>query len=672
MFFRGFYRFFFAGFLFLIFTFELFCQTGSEEKKLLLDESSPYFLQDIPLLQGLDSFNEKIEKVRSSGRQPLGLVLCGGSARAFAHIGVLKAMEENDIVPDFIVANSMGAIIGLLYAYGFSPKKIEETISKIELTQFFEPVLPSKGGVLNVRKFRAFVNDFLGGPKDISDCSIPIIVLAENLYDKRQIYYASGDFATIMTGAFSMPVYMEAVKSQLSDGTKVLLTDSGTIDIAGLKCAASFSDNLIISTAFYDTKLNYNSAIVILNRVMSIGKERVAISDLKKYKPLIIRNQVENYSFMAFDKSSEIIKAGYDSADSVVDQIKELPHSNKVDSERRMIADSCADECVKKVLSGGHMTMNEKYFGFKLWPEFASVDYSSFTLYEKNQLALFAFFDTDKIYSKAAISFPFDFKYFCADLYTKIEASSFFNMEVLASWDFSYEGAKPLNFYGGGILRLRPNFFLSFVKPFFLSGEVNMASDFSKVKEAFFTSGLEFSFGNDRDYFLYFKPYCFLSGPDFNSLSSGVGGALSSNLNFSSLTKKNERFSFGLSENASFRYAEASFGEDSPFTKFYENDFWRCKKIEGTGDLLFSNQAELYFVCLDPQISLIEVFILKQYKAGLFYDCALFNSFYQAAGIFFRSEFSLVGLCDFTLEVSYGWQLPQNKGAFSFAIKNRI
>ena len=69
----------------------------------------------------------KINKIRNEeGREPLCLVMCGGSARAFCHVGVLKAMEQNNIVPDFIIANSMGSVIGMLYAYGFSPEKIEE------------------------------------------------------------------------------------------------------------------------------------------------------------------------------------------------------------------------------------------------------------------------------------------------------------------------------------------------------------------------------------------------------------------------------------------------------------------------------------------------------------------------------------------------------------------
>ena len=83
--------------------------------------SENLFYQDVPLFIGGEAFNTKLEKIRTEeNREPLGLILSGGSARAYAHIGVLKKLEEEGLVPDFIVANSMGAIVGILYSAGFS------------------------------------------------------------------------------------------------------------------------------------------------------------------------------------------------------------------------------------------------------------------------------------------------------------------------------------------------------------------------------------------------------------------------------------------------------------------------------------------------------------------------------------------------------------------------
>ena len=57
--------------------------------------------------------------------QTVGLVLSGGGARGMAHIGVLRALEENDIPIDYISGTSIGAMVGSLYASGYTPDEIE-------------------------------------------------------------------------------------------------------------------------------------------------------------------------------------------------------------------------------------------------------------------------------------------------------------------------------------------------------------------------------------------------------------------------------------------------------------------------------------------------------------------------------------------------------------------
>ena len=60
--------------------------------------------------------------------QKVGLVLSGGAAKGIAHVGVLKALEENEIPIDYIVGTSMGGIVGGCYAAGMSPAQIEEIV----------------------------------------------------------------------------------------------------------------------------------------------------------------------------------------------------------------------------------------------------------------------------------------------------------------------------------------------------------------------------------------------------------------------------------------------------------------------------------------------------------------------------------------------------------------
>ena len=60
--------------------------------------------------------------------QRVGLVLSGGGAKGAAHIGVIKALEENNIPIDYVTGTSIGAIIGSLYAMGYTPDEMLELI----------------------------------------------------------------------------------------------------------------------------------------------------------------------------------------------------------------------------------------------------------------------------------------------------------------------------------------------------------------------------------------------------------------------------------------------------------------------------------------------------------------------------------------------------------------
>ena len=60
----------------------------------------------------------------SLSAQTVGLVLSGGGAKGIAHIGLLKALEENNIPIDYIAGTSMGAIVGALYAMGYTPDEM--------------------------------------------------------------------------------------------------------------------------------------------------------------------------------------------------------------------------------------------------------------------------------------------------------------------------------------------------------------------------------------------------------------------------------------------------------------------------------------------------------------------------------------------------------------------
>ena len=69
--------------------------------------------------------------------QKVGLVLSGGGAKGITHIGIIRALEENNIPIDYVAGTSMGAIVGALYAMGYSPDDMEKLIKSDDFKRWY-------------------------------------------------------------------------------------------------------------------------------------------------------------------------------------------------------------------------------------------------------------------------------------------------------------------------------------------------------------------------------------------------------------------------------------------------------------------------------------------------------------------------------------------------------
>lgn len=286
----------------------------------LFAETDNLLLSGVPVLYGEEEFIARINE-RCNGREPIGLVLTGGSARALAHIGVLKYLEENGIVPDFIISNSMGSIIAMTYAAGMSPDQILSMCTSFDLGSLFDISLPLGRGLLATEGLESLVASVLGENLRLEDLEIPVMIIAEDLVTKRQIRICSGDFYTVFTASYALPVFFSSV-----DYEGHLLTDGGIANIAPLDVAYEYGNKNIIASTFYSGKdLNLKNPVTALNTAIDIGKRRQGMEDILSHPEAIwIRCDVEDFSFMEFSAGSLMTERGYLSAAEHAGELSEL------------------------------------------------------------------------------------------------------------------------------------------------------------------------------------------------------------------------------------------------------------------------------------------------------------------------------------------------------------
>ena len=277
----------------------------------ILNNSNEVLAATVPIVYGEAAFRERILNRTQGERDPIGLVLSGGSARAFAHIGVLRYLEEQGVVPDFIISNSMGSIVGILYAAGLSPEQIFTVCSRSDISQLFDFSWPLEGGFLDTSRFSSLVAAYLGEDLRLEELPIPIMIVNEDLVTKRQVRIMEGDVIDVFEAAFALPVYFPPVEYRGH-----LLVDGGFTKIVPLDIAYDYTDTTIVSTTFYEGRdINLRNALSILNISIDLAKRRAGVADLHQHSDTIwIRCDVEDFSFMDFDAIDEIAQRGYHSA----------------------------------------------------------------------------------------------------------------------------------------------------------------------------------------------------------------------------------------------------------------------------------------------------------------------------------------------------------------------
>lgn len=236
----------------------------------------------------------------------IGIALSGGGARGFAHLGVLKALEEIGIQPHMISGVSAGAIGGAFYCYGFSPKETLKILSEHGILGMVSPAFSWKG-LLKMDKAEKVYKKYL---KDDSfeKLKIPLIIEATDIINVETMRFSKGKLIKAVIASASIPLMFDPVEYEGK-----MLVDGGLLNNLPAQCLKPHCNKIIavnVNSIFKDEKIDgllktieRNFDIIINNNI----KESIAISDIV-LEPMYKKN----YGIFDLNHAKEIFEMGYE------------------------------------------------------------------------------------------------------------------------------------------------------------------------------------------------------------------------------------------------------------------------------------------------------------------------------------------------------------------------
>lgn len=318
-----------------------------------------FFFLLIHILGFSQQVNEKFVVPKNA---KIGLSLSGGGAKGFAHIGVLKVIDSLGIKVDYISGTSIGAIIGGLYASGYSGKEIEKMVKENNYSpfskqgnradaSFFDKSVDkyilkvpfSKGKVTfpsslssnqqNIYLLKELFKN-TNRDQDFSKLPIPFMCVATNLETGKIKIFEKGDLSEAVMASSAFPSLMDPVKvgdSLYVDGALTINYPSEPLRKKGMDIIIGVNLNQGLNT-----REKINGIVDIFNQVIDFGivKETKTQQELTDIN---IHPNLENLGVTSFDSKEKIILVGTKEAEKYIEILQKLP---KRESEQNISSHS--------------------------------------------------------------------------------------------------------------------------------------------------------------------------------------------------------------------------------------------------------------------------------------------------------------------------------------------
>ena len=262
-------------------------------------------------------------------RKPrIGLALGAGSARGWAHIGVIRVLEECGIRPDFIAGTSIGALVGAAYAAG-ELDRLEAWVRKLRVRDVLGLMdVGFKGGLIKgERLFESARRDYKDPPME--GLRTPFAATATTLHGGEEIWLRSGSTLDAVRASISVPGLFPPV---LRDG--VLLVDGGLANPVPVSLVRAMGADVIIAVELGSDVLGNRlrtdgaaspSMLDVVITSMQVMQARIGRSRMAGEPPsVLVSPHLGHLGVLDYHRASEAIEEGRHAVERVADQIAAL------------------------------------------------------------------------------------------------------------------------------------------------------------------------------------------------------------------------------------------------------------------------------------------------------------------------------------------------------------
>ncbi|MXQ53245.1 patatin-like phospholipase family protein [Shimazuella alba] len=237
-------------------------------------------------------------------RPKVGIALSAGAARGFAHLGVLKVLQESKIPIDYIAGSSIGSFIGALYSNGLDLEMVKHLAMHLKRKHWVDVTLPGLG-FISGDKMQALTK-LLTHHKNLEDLPIPLAVVTTDLLTGKKVVFQKGPIADAVRASISVPGVFQPVPYQ-----DKLLVDGGVADRLPISVVRDMGADFIIAVDVLSQshEVQVNNIFDVINQAITI-MERQILEQQELTADFLVSPEVGDIAPTAFHRVEECIRRG--------------------------------------------------------------------------------------------------------------------------------------------------------------------------------------------------------------------------------------------------------------------------------------------------------------------------------------------------------------------------